>query len=1026
MISSRLNIDNKKYELVVDNDEQCRFFKEMNTYIPKLLFYLWGQPKVVSDILSLSDKSLVKEHLAPLIVNNFYENIISSNYIEDNLMYVIALLLKKEINGLTNEEDSNNFLEETASGFVLEQLRTKNDIKYFFKNIITNVIKKMEVDYSGSDINLNVKQIQEKYQKTKEELDKLYKKTGKKKKIIDDEFYRKIIISNVFSYQEEDNEGGFLIPKDNIDPTLFNSKYIPDLTKSELENQKKLFENNKGMVNYCDCNIIKAQKEDIYGNQKLLQNIFDSPISKEVLASYQIEFSKIINLINKLMENLLKDLYLLPYSVKCICKIIFLLITKKFNNIKETQKNAFIAKFFFNKLFAPIFENPGLGASIDDIIISETTKHNCTIINLVLKKLVSGQFFETDIDSDSDYTPLNWFFLDVMPQVLLFFENITKVTLPNFIEKLINDELPSNFELDYFSENKEEVISHRSICFTLLDLDALLTSMDKSKAIIFEREKENQNLRALRLTLEKLVGESCSKLMKKLKEKKEYEKIMTEVKNKKKDKVEYKEVDGRELLKYFLITDLITNKQYTKLFEIEQEKASFSIKELKRTETLEEINKNNVIKVKNFLSNLLYNFRTLVKTDFDEGTLNDTNTILTEIKKYIKSSDFVIDGSIPSEWYASSLAEYLKKLPEDLSKNDFQELYKELEKDINNSIKELDFEALSVCLGKVKFAKRVEINYEQTQKHILNIDLNEKVQKIIENEFIPVEIHYKYNKKEKEFLIEEKPNLKESNLDLLDNTILEEESQKKNICRTIKLFTKRFPDLVKVQISYDKTLIDLDKEIKLNENLQKYFDIIKKKVEKQKNYLDENELKDINDKIYDYVMEKIYEKIYPIEPDPDDNQIFRRCVLLSWVEPKHFISKKKNYIFDSFLPDVISFFGKLDTEKSPRVKFLYMKKIFMAINDVLRFNGGEGQAGVDDQMPILNYSFIKARPQHISSNYKFMNLFIGKNRNRSEGSQLTQISGICEHIINLTYDQLNGVSKEEFDEKCKQAQFESI
>ena len=399
---------------------------------------------------------------------------------------------------------------------------------------------------------------------------------------------------------------------------------------------------------------------------------------------------------------------------------------------------------------------------------------------------------------------------------------------------------------------------------------------------------------------------------------------------------------------------------------------------------------------------------------------------MTEIKKYIKSSDFVIDGSIPSEWYASSLAEYLKKLPEDLSKNDFQELYKELEKDINNSIKELDFEALSVCLGKVKFAKRVEINYEQTQKHILNIDLNEKVQKIIENEFIPVEIHYKYNKKEKEFLIEEKPNLKESNLDLLDNTILEEESQKKNICRTIKLFTKRFPDLVKVQISYDKTLIDMDKEIKLNENLQKYFDIIKKKVEKQKNYLDENELKDINDKIYDYVMEKIYEKIYPIEPDPDDNQIFRRCVLLSWVEPKHFISKKKNYIFDSFLPDVISFFGKLDTEKSPRVKFLYMKKIFMAINDVLRFNGGEGQAGVDDQMPILNYSFIKARPQHISSNYKFMNLFIGKNRNRSEGSQLTQISGICEHIINLTYDQLNGVSKEEFDEKCKQAQFESI
>jgi hypothetical protein len=1019
MISSRLNLEDKKYELVVDNDDHCRFFKEMNTYIPKLLYYLWAKPKTVSKILYLSDKLLVKDHLAPLIVNNFYENIISSNYIEDNLMYVITLLLKNEISEINDEKDSEKFLEETACGYVLEQLRAKNDIKYYFKNIISDILKKMEAENSGGDINLNVKQIQEKYQKTKEELDKLYKKTGKKKKIIDEEFYRKILISNIFSYQEEDNESGFLIPKDNIDPKLFNSKYIPDLTKSELETKKNnTSENEQKMIDYYDFNITNCEKDDSYGNQKLLQNIFDSPISKEVLASYQIEFSKIINTINKLIENLLQDLYLLPYSVKCVCKIIFLLLNKKFGNIGEVQRNAFIAKFFFNKLFAPIFENPGLGASIDEIIISETTKHNATIINLVLKKLVSGRLFRTDIDSDSDYTPLNWFFLDKMPEVFKFFESITKVTLPNFIEKLINDELPKDFELDYFEENKDEVIFHRSICFTLYDLDALLISMDKCKSIIFENEKEEE-LKPLRLTFEKLVGENCSKIMKKLKDKKEYEKIMVPDGKNKKNKQELKETEGREILKYFLLTDLITNKKYSRLFEIEQEKANYSIKELKKTETPEEITKNNIIKVKNFFCNLLYNFHTLVKTDFDEGTLSNTNSILKEIKKYIKSSDFVIDGSIPSEWYVSSLLEYLKKLPEELSKDDFKELYNEMEKDISSSIKELDFEALSICLGKAKFAKRIKVNYETTYKHILNIDLNVKVQKIIEKDFIPVEIHYKYTKKEKEFYIEEKPNIKEKNS--LD--ILEEGREKKNICRTIKLFTKKFPDLVKTQISYDKTLTEMDEEMKLNENLQKYFNIIKKKIEKEQKNADENELLEINNKIYDYVMEKIYEKIFPVEPDPEDNLIFRKCFLLSWVEPKHFIGNKKNYVFDSFLPDVIEFFGKLDKEKSPRIKFIYMKKIFVAINDVLRFNGKEGEAGVDDQMPILNYSFIKAKPQHISSNYKFMNIFIGKNRNRSEGSQLTQISGICEHVMNLTYDQLNGVTKEEFDEKCKNAYF---
>ena len=44
-------------------------------------------------------------------------------------MYVIALLLKKEIESLETPDDSEKFLEETSCGCVLEQLRSKNDIK---------------------------------------------------------------------------------------------------------------------------------------------------------------------------------------------------------------------------------------------------------------------------------------------------------------------------------------------------------------------------------------------------------------------------------------------------------------------------------------------------------------------------------------------------------------------------------------------------------------------------------------------------------------------------------------------------------------------------------------------------------------------------------------------------------------------------------------------------------------------------------------------------------------------------------
>ena len=87
----------------------------------------------------------------------------------------------------------------------------------------------------------------------------------------------------------------------------------------------------------------------------------------------------------------------------------------------------------------------------------------------------------------------------------------------------------------------------------------------------------------------------------------------------------------------------------------------YSIKELKECKNDEDIMQNKIIKVKNFLSSLLCNYRQLVKTDFDEGTTDKILDILRELRSFMKSSNFVIDGSIPSEWYVSSLIQYLKR-----------------------------------------------------------------------------------------------------------------------------------------------------------------------------------------------------------------------------------------------------------------------------------------------------------------------------------------------------------------------------
>ena len=72
------------------------------------------------------------------------------------------------------------------------------------------------------------------------------------------------------------------------------------------------------------------------------------------------------------------------------------------------------------------------------------------------------------------------------------------------------------------------------------------------------------------------------------------------------------------------MSDLLTNQKFTKIFSIAQEKASFTLPELPTTELDEDNRKNNIIKVKNFICTLLNNYRTLVKTDFIEGTTNNT------------------------------------------------------------------------------------------------------------------------------------------------------------------------------------------------------------------------------------------------------------------------------------------------------------------------------------------------------------------------------------------------------------------
>lgn len=936
-------------------------------------------------------------------MNNIYENILSSTYIEDRLMYVITLVLNDEINTkLNTTNDFNSFLDGTSCGYFLQQLNLKMDVINFYKIIMVNLVSTLENMSSSKKINFNVKQIQEDFIKMKEIMEEKFAKTGEKTNIVDNDFFRSNFLSDFEKELAKETNDDTLNDriKSSKRKELFNT-YIPDVTKDEIE--KKIEENkgNEGIKEYCT-NLIKQYEKNpkIFSNESFLANVFNSSVSKEVMALYQLDFYKVIKIIDELFNSLLNNMYLIPYSLKCICKILSILLKKKFKHLSKIEHNIILSKFFFNKLFLPAFKDPRFSSFINNFIISGVTLQNLETISNIIEKLISFNFIKGDEDN-GDLSPFNRYFLDKMPTVLEFFDNLSKVKLPSFIEKVINNP-EKNFVYDYFQENEEEIIFHRSICFSLDDFICLLNNMETCKNIIF---KDNST-RELEITFEK-VFYSNKEIIDELKKKEEFE--VLQVGKKKKSRQE------KKILNFFLFTKLIINDKYKKLFDLDQAKPNFSLKELKSTETDAEIQKNNIIKIKNLFSGLLYNYRNLVKTDFNEGTTVNTLKILKELKKFMKSSNFVIDGSIPSEWYVDSLFECLKSLPPDLQNNDYENLYNSLMNDVNNAMKEMDFESMSYCLGKVKFANRGKIYFENLQKDITEIELNEKVQMIIEKSIIPVNISVKL--KEKEIKIEKGKSIKE--IPYLD--LYKDDNDKKITCSTIESFGNKFPNIEMIRKfnEPETELFDLEEELNLTNELDNYFNIVREHLIKKMNFDEtQKEFELITNKIFDYVMEKIYDKIYPSEPFIEDNIIFTQCILTSWIEPQHLIKGRNNYLFDSFLPEVIKFFDKIEKEKSPRKKLENMINIFTSIENVVKFNGDNKDIGVDDQLPILNYAFIKAHPFPICTNCKYMELFLGNKKFKLEGNYLTQLITVCKFIENLSAKDLFDVTEEKFKANC--------
>ena len=245
--------------------------------------------------------------------------------------------------------------------------------------------------------------------------------------------------------------------------------------------------------------------------------------------------------------------------------------------------------------------------------------------------------------------------------------------------------------------------------------------------------------------------------------------------------------------------------------------------------------------------------------------------------------------------------------------------------------------------------------------------------------------------------------------------IFSKKNKNKLICHTIKNFIENFPDLIEYEQLQDLDIIDLIKEMNIPQKLNEYFNFIKKhllmiledskKLPKAKQFINKNNFNNVYNKIYDYIMEQLNDKLFPKETGIKDIKISQNCYKLSWVEPSHLIKFLKNYILDYYLPDAVKYFKKIDEKKSPRKKIICINEIYNCIYNLGKFND-DNVEGADEELPLLNYTSIKANPENIYNNCRYISLFIGNQKNRIEGNKLLKLLLLCESIEKIKYQDL--------------------
>ena len=180
-------------------------------------------------------------------------------------------------------------------------------------------------------------------------------------------------------------------------------------------------------------NDINKANEEIFSNNTKILNLKKYGNKIEYLnEKIKLNYNMIIKCIDDIINTLEENTISLPYIIKSINSILYILVNEKYS--KEKLENSeyntliFLSHFLIENMIIPLISNPYFNGIITKGVLSKISKDNLEIISKILTQMISGKLFSNE--KEYEYTIFNKYIIETLPKI---FNIINKInTQKNF------------------------------------------------------------------------------------------------------------------------------------------------------------------------------------------------------------------------------------------------------------------------------------------------------------------------------------------------------------------------------------------------------------------------------------------------------------------------------------------------------------------------------------------------------------------------------------------------------------------